>query len=105
VKLSEKDLRSWIELFFKQLKQQLRIKTFVGTSAKAVRIRIWTALIAVLIIRYRQFRSSLRWAVSSLVALLRWNLFSRLFFFSVKNPARPHELSRKAILHPPRSAQ
>ena len=65
-----------IELFFKLLKQQLKIKTFVGTSANAVRIQIWTALIAVLIIRYLQFRSNFRWAVSNLVALLRWNLFS-----------------------------
>jgi hypothetical protein len=65
-----------IELFFKLLKQQLKIKTFVGTSANAVRIQIWTALIAVLILRYLQFRSSFGWAVSNLVALLRWNLFS-----------------------------
>jgi hypothetical protein len=65
-----------IELFFKLLKQQLKIKTFVGTSANAVRIQIWTALIAVLLVRYLQFRSNFRWAVSNLVALLRWNLFS-----------------------------
>lgn len=65
-----------IELFFKLLKQQLKIKTFVGTSANAVRIQIWTALIAVLVVRYLQFRSSFGWAVSNLVALLRWNLFS-----------------------------
>ena len=65
-----------IELFFKLLKQQLKIKTFVGTSANAVRIQIWTALIAVLVVRYLQFKSSFRWAVSNLVALLRWNLFS-----------------------------
>lgn len=65
-----------IELFFKLLKQQLKIKTFVGTTANAVRTQIWTALIAVLIVRYLQFRSRFRWAVSNLVALLRWNLFS-----------------------------
>jgi hypothetical protein len=65
-----------IELFFKLLKQQLKIKTFVGTSANAVRIQIWTALIAVLVIRYLQFRSQFRWAAANLVALLRWNLFS-----------------------------
>ena len=65
-----------IELFFKLLKQQLKIKTFVGTSANAVRIQIWTALIALLVVRYLQFRSNFRWAVSNLVALLRWNLFS-----------------------------
>jgi len=65
-----------IELFFKLLKQHLKIKTFVGTTANAVRIQIWTALIAVLVVRYLQFRSNFRWAVSNLVALLRWNLFS-----------------------------
>jgi hypothetical protein len=65
-----------IELFFKLLKQQLKIKTFVGTTANAVHIQIWTALIAVLILRYLQFRSSFQWALSNLVALLRWNLFS-----------------------------
>jgi hypothetical protein len=65
-----------IELFFKLLKQQLKIKTFVGTSANAVRIQIWTALIAVLVVRYLQFRSTFRWATSNLVALLRWSLFT-----------------------------
>ena len=63
-------------MFFKLLKQQLKIKTFVGTSANAVRIQIWTALIAVLVVRYLQFRSHFRWAVSNLVALLRWSLFT-----------------------------
>lgn len=65
-----------VELFFKLLKQQLRIKTFVGTSANAVRTQIWTALIAVLILRYLQFRSRYKWALSNLVALLRWTIFS-----------------------------
>ena len=65
-----------IELFFKSLKQQLKIKTFVGTSANAVQIQIWTALISILIIRYLQFRSQFHWAVSNLVALLRLSLFT-----------------------------
>ena len=65
-----------VELFFKLLKQQLKIKTFVGTSANAVRTQIWTALIAILIVRYLQFKSRFHWALSNLVALLRWNLFS-----------------------------
>ena len=65
-----------IELFFKSLKQQLKIKTFVGTSPNAVQIQIWTALISILIIRYLQFRSQFHWALSNLVALLRLNLFT-----------------------------
>jgi hypothetical protein len=64
-----------IELFFKALKQSLRIKTFVGTSANAVLIQIWTALIAMLLVRYLQLRSSFGWSLSNLVALLRQQLF------------------------------
>jgi hypothetical protein len=65
-----------IELFFKALKQNLRIKTFVGTNANAVRTQIWTALIAIVLMKLLQFRSQLKWALSNLVALLRWNLFT-----------------------------
>ena len=63
-------------MFFKALKQNLKVKTFVGTSANAVRIQIWTALIAMLLLKYLQFKSRLGWALSNLVALLRWNLFT-----------------------------
>jgi Domain of unknown function (DUF4372)/Transposase DDE domain len=65
-----------IELFFKALKQNLKIKTFVGTSANAVKIQIWTALIAMLILRFLQLRSKYHWSLSNLVALLRMNLFT-----------------------------
>ncbi len=47
-----------IELLFKALKQNLRIKTFVGTSSNALHIQIWTALIAMLILRYLQLTMS-----------------------------------------------
>ena len=46
-----------IELFFKALKQNLKIKTFVGTSANAVKSRIWSALISMLLLRYLQMSS------------------------------------------------
>jgi hypothetical protein len=65
-----------IELFFKALKQNLKIKTFVGTSPNAVRIQIWTALITILLLKILQFKSTFGWALSNLVALLRWNLFT-----------------------------
>lgn len=65
-----------IELFFKALKQNLKIKTFVGTSANAVKIQVWTALIAMLILRYLQLKSKFGWSLSNLVALLRMNLFT-----------------------------
>ena len=65
-----------IELFFKALKQNLKVKTFVGTTENALYIQIWTALIAMLLIKYLQFKSKFGWALSNLVAFLRWNLFT-----------------------------
>nr|NJM04103.1 IS4 family transposase [Desulfobacula sp.] len=65
-----------IELFFKAIKQNLRIKTFVGTSENALYIQIWTALIAMLLIKFLQLKSTFSWSLSNLVAFLRWNLFS-----------------------------
>jgi IS4 transposase len=65
-----------IELFFKALKQNLKVKTFVGTTENALYIQIWTALIALLLIRYMQFVSTCKWSLSNLVAFLRWNLFT-----------------------------
>jgi hypothetical protein len=64
-----------IELFFKALKQSLKIKTFVGTSENAVQIQIWTALIAMLLLKYLQLRSTFAWSFSNLVALIRHQLF------------------------------
>jgi hypothetical protein len=65
-----------IELFFKALKQNLKIKTFVGTSQNALYIQLWTALIAMLLIKYLQFKATFNWSLSNLVAFLRWNLFT-----------------------------
>ena len=64
-----------IELFFKALKQSLKVKTFVGTSENAVQTQIWTALIAMLLVKYLQLRSTFGWSLSNLVALLRQQLF------------------------------
>jgi len=64
-----------IEVFFRCLKQNLRIKSFVGTSANALKIQIWTALIAILVLKYLQLRSSFGWSTSNLIALLRQQLF------------------------------
>jgi len=65
-----------IELFFKALKQNLKVKTFVGTSENALYIQIWTALIAMLLIKFLKFKAILNWSLSNLVAFLRWNLFT-----------------------------
>ena len=64
-----------VELFFKALKQTLKIKTFVGTSANAVRTQVWIALIAMLVLKYLQLKSTFSWSLSTLSALLRQQLF------------------------------
>ena len=64
-----------VELFFKALKQTAKIKTFVGTSANAVRTQVWTALIAMLVLKYLQMKSKFAWSLSTLAALLRQQLF------------------------------
>ncbi len=65
-----------IELLFKTLKQHLKIKTFVGTSANALKTQLWTALIALLILKYLKLRSTFGWSLSNLVALLQFQLFT-----------------------------
>ena len=65
-----------IEVFFKTLKQTLKIKTFVGTTENALRIQIWTALIAILLLKWLHHLSKARWSLSNLASMLRLNLFT-----------------------------
>ena len=76
-----------IEIFFKCLKQLLRVKTFVGTSSNALHVQIWTALIAMLILKYLHMKSKFGWSLSNLVALLRQQLFVyRDLYHWIDNP-------------------
>jgi hypothetical protein len=65
-----------IELFFKALKQNLKLKSFVGTSENALRIQIWTALIAILLLKWLHHLSKAKWSLSNLASMLRLNLFT-----------------------------
>ncbi len=65
-----------IELFFKALKQNLKVKTFVGTTENALRIQIWKALLALLILKWLHHLSRAGWSLSTLAALLRLNPFT-----------------------------
>jgi Domain of unknown function (DUF4372)/Transposase DDE domain len=65
-----------IELFFKALKQNLKLKSFVGTSENALRIQIWTALIAMLLLKWLHHLSKANWSLSNLASMLRLNLFT-----------------------------
>lgn len=74
-----------IEKFFRAIKQNLRVKTFVGTSENALQTQIWTALIAMLILRYLMLRSTFGWSLSNFVAMLRHHLFSHRDLFAWLN--------------------
>jgi hypothetical protein len=67
-----------IEAFFKMLKQQLKIKTFIGTSLNAVMIQIWTAMTTILLMKYLKQRGKYNWSMSNLIAFLRMGLFLKL---------------------------
>ena len=65
-----------IELFFKALKQNLKVKTFVGTTENALRIQIWTALLALMLLKWLHYLSRASWSLSNLAHMLRLNLFT-----------------------------
>lgn len=67
-----------IEIFFRDLKSLLKIKTFIGTSSNAVLIQIWTAMITMLILKYLKKISEFDWSLSNLIAFIRMNLFVKI---------------------------
>jgi len=76
-----------IESFFKDIKQQMKIKTFIGTSANAVLIQVWTALISILLLKYLKLKAQHQWHLSNLVGFLRINLFVKIDLWDwVNNP-------------------
>lgn len=66
-----------IEVFFKQLKQQLNVKSFLGTSENAVQIQLWTALCAILILKYLQEIATYKWNLSNMATFIRLHLFAK----------------------------
>lgn len=67
-----------VEIFFREIKQNLHIKSFVGTSENAVMIQIWTALITILILKALKAMARYSWHLSNLVAFIRLNIFVKI---------------------------
>jgi IS4 transposase len=79
-----------VEIFFREIKQLLRIKSFVGTSENAVFIQIWTALITILILKALKAMAQYRWYLSNLVGFIRLNLFVKIDLQQwLDNPFQP----------------
>ena len=67
-----------VEIFYRDIKQLLHIKSFIGTSQNAVMIQIWTALITILILKALKAMAKFNWHLSNLVAFIRLNLFVKI---------------------------
>lgn len=67
-----------VEIFFRDIKQLLHIKSFIGTSKNAVMIQIWTALITILMLKALKAMAKFNWHLSNLVAFIRLNLFVKI---------------------------
>ncbi len=66
-----------VELFFKWIKQNLKIKSFVGTSKNAVMTQIWIALCIYVLLAFIKFQSGLKKSMQQILRLLQLNLFEK----------------------------
>ena len=66
-----------VELFFKWIKQNLKIKSFVGTSKNAVMTQIWIALCVYLLIAFIKFHAKIKQSMQQILRLLQLNLFEK----------------------------
>jgi putative transposase len=75
-----------IELFFKWIKQNLKIKSFIGSSKNAALTQIWVALCVYLLIHYFKWANSLIQAESRIFQILQLNWFDRINIIELFNP-------------------
>jgi hypothetical protein len=85
-----------IELFFKWMKQNLKIKSFLGTSRNAVLTQLWIALCAYLVLAFLSFTSKIGASMQQVLRLLQINLFERREFLDLFRP--PSETKQCQIM-------
>lgn len=78
-----------IELFFKWIKQNLKIKSFIGTTKNAVMSQIWVALCTYLLIYYFKWSNCLHQSALQIVQLLQLNWFDRRSLVELFKPPKP----------------
>lgn len=88
-----------VELFFKWIKQNLKIKAFIGNSKNAILTQIWGALCTYLLLAYLKFSAKLRWSLQSMVRLLQLNLFMRRDLMALLrgDPIEPNPLESRQL--------
>ena len=82
-----------IELFFKWIKQNLKVKTFFGTTKNAVLTQLWIALITMLLLAYYKFLARLGNSLSQILHLLQLNLFNRRNIWCLFDPGKTKRTS------------
>ena len=75
-----------IELFFKAIKQNLKLKSFLGRSRNAIQTQIWIALIAYLLVNFAKHMAQEGWSVQRLLRIIQVNLFERKLLRSLFVP-------------------
>jgi len=81
-----------IELFFKWIKQNLKIKSFLGTSRNAVMTQIWIAICIYLLLAYLKFVSQIGQSMQQILRLLQLNLFDRRDLLQLLSSSPPEPL-------------
>jgi hypothetical protein len=87
-----------IELFFRWIKQNLRIKTFLGTSRNAVLTQIWIALCVYLLLAFLKFKAKLGISMQQMLRLLQLNLFERRNLIELFKPPDPQPVDSVQFL-------
>ncbi|HAC33905.1 MAG TPA: IS4 family transposase [Gammaproteobacteria bacterium] len=80
-----------VELFFKAIKQNLKIKTFVGLSKNAVLTQIWIAMITYLLVAFARHSAKAGWTVQRIMRVIQLNLFERRTLREILNPDPPRQ--------------
>ena len=87
-------------LFFKWIKQHLKIKTFLGTSENAVMTQIWIAMISYLLLAYLKYQTKCQYSLLHIQRLLRENIFIRISLNALLNTACADAVRQQATLNP-----
>ena len=89
-----------VELFFKWIKQNLKIKSFVGTSKNAVMTQIWIALCMYLLLSYLKFQSGIKKSLQQILRLLQLNLFEKRDLMALVRgePFRDHRYNENQLV-------
>lgn len=80
-----------VELFFKAIKQNLKIKAFVGTSRNAVLTQIWIAMITYLLLAFARHSARTGWTVQRILRVIQLNLFERRSLKEILDPDPPRD--------------